>query len=474
MPMPFGGDSGRAALQMSRYSRSGRRTKRRARLSFGLLHPRRWFVRKDIAVRRLVLMAALATACLGLAWSVIAETAAFNLAESDPLMALAWRAHAPAALDEVAERELSKGKEAKLDTARASAQAALAAAPLDERALAVLGGIAEREGDQQRAELLMRMAGARTGRDRGVQAWLFDHEVRRHDYAQALPYADAILRVEPALQSQLLPVLAAFTVEPAAFAALTDFLAAEPPWRPWLLSELSRRLANRARLTALYDALKATPAPPSNAELQPYLARLVGDGAFALARATWRQTLPKAMRRDDVLLFNGDFALPIDGMPFNWVLTPIDGADIAIVPSPSDPPQNALQVEFSGGRVNFANVRQLLMLKPGAYRLSGMMRSEQLDNPRGLRWRIFCAGGGEADLGQTQSISGTVGWTDLSTGLQVPESGCAAQWIQLELPARIASEMKIGGVVWYRGMTISPATAGAGPADPLQKDGKRS
>ena len=136
-----------------------------------------------------------------------------------------------------------------LDSAREWAQRALRSNPLNARALTLLGLIAERKGDQKSADALMRISGARTWNDPMTNAWLFNREIARGDYPNALPYLDAMLRIDfEAQKRRLFPMLVAFTTNPLAFKALTAFLATSPPWRTWFLSELSRPLVQSSSI----------------------------------------------------------------------------------------------------------------------------------------------------------------------------------------------------------------------------------
>jgi hypothetical protein len=54
-------------------------------------------------------------------------------------------------------------------------------------------------------------------------------------------------------------------------------------------------------------------------------------------------------------------------------------------------------------------------------------------------------------------------WTDFMVKFQVPATECGAQWLQLELPARIDPEFGIEGRVWYQDLRITPSQAAAGP-----------
>jgi tetratricopeptide (TPR) repeat protein len=392
-------------------------------------------------------------------WRIIAQTAAENLAKSHAEAALRWVADQPAALNQLALREFVN-PHGNLDSAREWAQRALRSNPLDAQALTLLGLIAERKGDQKSADTLIAISSARTWRNETANRWLFNREFRRGDYPHALAHVDAILRMDMNNGwGQFFPTLAAFTATPGAFEALTAFLATSPPWRTWFLSELSARLVDRARLVQLYAALKETENPPTNNELRPYLNQLIKDGNFEQAYRIWRETLPVTQRSHETYLFNRDFEIPIDGLPFNWDITSVPGADIQIVPSAEGGKNRALLVQFFGGRVTFANVKQLLLLPAGDYSLRGRLKSEALRTSRGLWWHIFCANDPTKTLGHTELLSGPMPWTDFAMKFEVPAKDCRAQWLQLELPARVDSESRIDGRIWYQDLQITPTLA---------------
>jgi len=311
----------------------------------------------------------------------------------------------------------------------------------------------------------MRIAAARTWRDETTEEWLLNREAQRGDYAHALPYADAILRTSWPFQKELFPVLASFTVDPRAFEALTAFLATAPPWRSWFLSELSTRLANQTRLVQLYAALNDSENPPTKEELRPYLNRLINNENFELAYRTWHATLPPQQRAIETHPFNRDFAFPVDNLPFNWNLETAPGANVQIVSSVAEGgKKRALFVEFSGARVRFANVKQLILLPAGDYSLSGKVKAAELRTSRGLWWRVFCANASANTLANTELVAGTMPWTEFTVKFQLPAADCGAQWLQLELPARIESESRIEGQVWYQDLQVSPIPSAAAAA----------
>ena len=121
--------------------------------------------------------------------------------------------------------------------------------------------------------------------------------------------------------------------------------------------------------------------------------------------------------------------------------------------------KRALLVEFLGSRIGFsAIVKQLILLPAGDYSFSGRVKAAELRTSRGLWWHIVCATAGASALANTDLVSGTMPWTGFGMKFQVPATDCGAQWLQLELPARIEAEMRIEGQLWYRDLRIETYT----------------
>ena len=150
---------------------------------------------------------------------------------------------------------------------------------------------------------------------------------------------------------------------------------------------------------------------------------------------------------------NGDFEFPISGLPFDWVFENVRGAQSDIAPAGAG--GNALRVQFHNTRVPFRHVSQLLLLPPGGYRFSGAVQSVDLRNERGVHWTLSCAGGKGELLGETERVAGTRRWTDFELEFNVPSGpDCQAQVLRLVLAARIPSEQKAAGQIWYDNLKI--------------------
>jgi hypothetical protein len=95
------------------------------------------------------------------------------------------------------------------------------------------------------------------------------------------------------------------------------------------------------------------------------------------------------------------------------------------------------------------------MLTPGNYRFAGKYTGEVV-GPRGLRWRVFCAGAAAKPIGESSMIGGVVSaWQDVDFSFAVPAADCRAQYVQLDLDARMASEQLVTGSMMFDQLQIS-------------------
>jgi hypothetical protein len=318
----------------------------------------------------------------------------------------------------------------------------------------LLGFVAERKDDPARAEALMSLAAARSWRNPSPHVWLFAQAIRRGKFEEALVQADGLLRVYPKYDETLFPVLTVFGIDPGALAALEGALAANPPWRRSFLRAIVNG-ANDRLMTQLYQSLIHSRQPPTADEMKPYLDRLILVGRFEQAYQDWRATSSPA-ETVGRYPYNGNFEAPPDGLPFNWVFESIAGAEIQITEAPDRGNSRALRMQFSGARAKLGRVGQLLMLAPGSYDLELAVKSSRLRTERGPVWQISCAES-RALLAETKPVTGTTPWTDLKIRFSVPSSDCSAQWLQLIIPARTASESEIEGDVWFQSFRVTPA-----------------
>ncbi len=298
------------------------------------------------------------------------------------------------------------------------------------------------------------MAAARTRRDPVVSTWWFYRLSQEARFAEALDFADALLRTRPGRRDVIGPTLLAYALDQSALPALTARLSANPPWRGWYLAEIAKQVQNPGVAFALFDALKSAGSPPTVDELRPHLDALVQAGLFEQAYLTWIHHLPAERQQRLGFAYNGNFDYGVSGLPFDWVIGRVAGATTELQ---SIDENKVLAVEFSGRRVAYRQLNKLLMLAPGRYRLTVSGRGEALSAARGLVWRTTCADGDKQTIGTTGPIAGTFAWRSFEATLEVPQEKCRAQWLSLVLDARAALEQDVSGKVWFDNVAIERA-----------------
>jgi hypothetical protein len=409
----------------------------------------------SLGALRLLGIMVFAGALAWLAWQVVVNVSPRDLATGDESAAEAFAGDRTAALLRRAASQVFEAEGA-VDWAevRTISRHVLRVQPLESHALVLLGLAAEAEGRGDEALALMSIAARRSLRNRGAHLWLFNHRLRQRDFGTALSHADVILRTRPGeFRATLLQALMAIASVPGGRTHLVEMLETGPPWRSGFLREFSRHAPDPSDPSQLYAALQSGPHPPNTDELRPHLDALIGSGRFEQALLVWLNSLPPGEAVSLDYLYNGNFERPISNLPFDWIIGSIRGAEINIVESPVDGVK-ALRVQFARARVAFRHVRKLVMLPPGAYELTGRARADDFRNDRGLSWTLACAEGSKEVLVSTARVSGTM-TAEIAEQFTVPAQGCRAQWLQLELAARISSEQDVGGgTVWYDSLQI--------------------
>jgi hypothetical protein len=340
---------------------------------------------------------------------------------------------------------------------RAWAELALVHDPLNARALRILGQLAAADGDEESAEKFMQAAASRSLHERLPIYYLMQKRLQQKNYPQAVYFADALLRTTPEVLPNLMPALAFMAETPSAAGELKSVLSKNPPWRAGFLAALPSSVSDARTPLDVLLAIKDS-STPTTADLRSYLDFLVSKKLYELAYYTWLQFLPVEQLSKVGNLYNGSFELTPSGLPFDWVIASGAGVTTEILPRTDADGENALFISFEQGRVEFNGVTQLLMLAPGDYEFKGKFKGE-LIGPRGLKWRIACAGG-SAPLGESAMMIGAHPiWKDIEFSFTVPSGECRAQQLRLDLDARMSSEQLITGSVWIDELQISRRAA---------------
>jgi tetratricopeptide (TPR) repeat protein len=341
-----------------------------------------------------------------------------------------------------------------LSRIRAEAAAAVMRDPLNPRALRLLGQVADASRDEPDALKLMTAAAQISLHETAALYWLLLKSTEARDFKAAIYYADALLRTNPQLAPSVGPVLARFAEQKKAKDLIKTALERNPPWRQMFFAYLVGSVSDPRTPLDLLLTLRKSPTPPDLTVVSDYVNTLITHKLYELAYYTWLQFLPAEQLRTAGFLFNGNFDSKPSGMPFDWKISQGSGVDVDIVHTSDRFDGHALLVDFLYGRVDYRAVRELVLLAPGAYQLDGQYKGK-LVGPRGMKWRVACADGG-SQIAESPMISGpTSTWKDFRFVFTVPRTGCRAQYVRLDLDARMASEQLVTGSMLFDELHIS-------------------
>lgn len=330
---------------------------------------------------------------LGVGWVTMGATAARTIGVERPSFVLAWwpydadaRATAAYALLTPNPAALTAPPSARaLAEAEGLARAALLREPGNVQAYRVLGLVATARNQGPQAERLMNFAETLSRRDLPTELWLIEASVRRNDIDGALRHYDRALRTKLVAGELLYPVLVQAAGDRNVMLPIARLVATRPLW--W--TDFARKLVTESRSSAaiatVLSGLRLDPrVDPERDLLIAAFGKLTEGRAYQPAFALYRQATRLNDSSPAFLLRNGDFQGENILPPFDWALT--DQADLgARMEAPPGRGEDRALIVTANNGVSGEVARQVLMLTPGAYRLSA---------------RVGNVGGVERDLPQ--------------------------------------------------------------------------
>lgn len=351
-----------------------------------------------------------------IAVQVVRNAAVGALAEDKPHSAANfWRGH-PAVEAQLGMTEIAaatgKGRpvpQSALDLLRKSARAA----PLAAQPFLVRGVEAQLAGNGELARAAFIAAERRDPRGLAAHYFLAEQDLRSGDVAHGLNELGVLARLAPNGPLAVAPYLAKFARDRRHWPALRALFKREPAVADFALANLTADPANAATIVALSEPAKAG---TTSAWLAPLLDSMTAAGDYAKARALWATSAKVGAAGGDSL-FDPAFSDPGPPPPFNWALT---SSSVGLAERRRG---GSLHAIFYGQQ-DGALARQLLVLRPGKYRVAMRVAGDPA-RIAALKWSVTCAKAQAPVASVSLAVAARQAWT-----FAVPAS-CPAQWFEL-------------------------------------------
>jgi hypothetical protein len=348
-------------------------------------------------------------------------------------------------------QRLSPGERADAENEKRSA---FAANPLDAAAILDLSIFAAAGGNSEASERLRLSAGDMTPRDTRIQAEALTILLQRGDFGQAMSRIDGLIRARPKESANFFALVEQISADPEGSRAVARLLSSNPPWRSQFFASLLAQ-GKPATASRLIDGMQAIGAAAADTELASLINAYLKAGNVDQAYATWLSSLSEEELADVKRVYDGGFSHPIRNLRFDWTIKPSEGFTYRLFPRNTASMDQSLQFDFADFEGTFANLSQILRLRPGRYNLKGEVRSEEFETPTGMVFRLYCLEDGTLRaLDATAPLPMSSQWLGFDKTFQVPDSGCSSQLLQLESAHALEKDQKTHGLLGIDAIAI--------------------
>ncbi|MCG6861954.1 MAG: tetratricopeptide repeat protein [Chromatiaceae bacterium] len=364
--------------------------------------------------------------------------------------ALAWDGSQPVAMlhEAVSLREQDPDAAAEL-LVRANG-----ANPTDPRPFLGMADLALAQGDESRSEALVATALDLVPADPRVQRRVAGYWISRGDLERAMRHWSLALEAQPGLGRRLFPVLLDLAENPDTRSAFMSLAQSPPSWWVAFFEQVAKKAQDVGTVQALYGFRRAsTQTPIMQIERKAYVARMEKEGIIVEAYVHWINGLTDDQRRRLALVFDGGFELEPGNWGFEWQMHSEQSALVDRAKTHGIDGSAALHLLFRNHEKRFDNVSQTLFLGVGAHRLTGRVRTDNLESEGGLKWVARCLGPEVKDLGESDRFLGSNEWREFAFEFDVPAS-CSLQEIRLVSAGERAYEYKINGDAWFDRLAV--------------------
>jgi hypothetical protein len=202
----------------------------------------------------------------------------------------------------------------------------------------------------------------------------------------------------------------------------------------------------------------------------PFFEELIREDRADDARDAWREALaaaglPHEKPANENLVWNGKFAQEFANGGLDWRWTPLLGVATDFDSESAPNGSRAVRVEFNGGsNLALAAPAQYVPVEPGrSYHFHASMRTEGITTESGMRFSITDPNRNGALNVLSDNFTGSQPWTSVDADLT---TGPETRFLLIRLfrePSRLF-ENKLDGTIWIADISLTPASAPAGPA----------
>lgn len=317
--------------------------------------------------------------------------------------------------------------------------------PLSPFPFAVKGLELQQRGEQRRAALSMQRALRLQPRSTAVRKWLLVEDLRAGRGGEAVAQAKMLYALRAEQIGPVSQLLALLALAPEG----RNILKKELGGTPELLGVIAAAPAVGVSRQAALDLLSTYGPTVADKGVGSAVSSLVGRyleaGDYVGARSVWERFLPPG-HEPRGLVYDGTFRGLAGPPPFGWTLTRNQQVQAEIGPSGLRRSPGALQVR-QFGRFAEVGARQVLLLRPGPYRLSYLLKAGGAGGgtrDTAFEWLLKCEKEGApfARIQVPQGNPGAGGWRAIAHAFEVGAS-CPLQAIELRGTGTEAGESGI-------------------------------
>jgi len=343
-----------------------------------------------------------------------------------PELAAAFSPDHPQAQLALASAQLDIGTGRVPPEARRGSLDALARAPLAEDPFLIAGLSAIEAGRTREGEALLEEARRRNPRLRAARLFLLDRYLRTDRMDEAGREIVALRRLVPGVAEALAPQLAQMVRDERTGASLIRLLGRDEGLQQAVLGNLAQSGADPDLILRIANsAPQAAPTRNGLPWQRQLLGLLIERGDLTRAVRLWRSFAGLPAGEDGKAVYDGRFQHLPGADPFNWALYEGSGGVSERSPAP------ALDVQYFG-RETVDLASQMMVLRPGRYRLRFRVEGSAKGDDSRLAWRVFCRGNNANPILDLTLRDVTAAPREMTGDFTVPGGGCNGQWLRLQ------------------------------------------